>query len=171
MKKILKKEVIIAFIIGIILASSIAVYAYSYAAKDVSYTKPGTTTAINVETALNDLYNKQLSSLGELLWVNPNLGTPFEAQTISLDLSEYSKVLIVGEYVCYTYTDIKYYGCVIINKGTTGNLKTLYGGTDCGTRNITVNANNIIFDEGRNEASGTTVQNNHSIPAYVIGIK
>jgi len=56
MKKIFKKEVIIAFIVGIILASSIAVYAYSYAAKDVSYTKPGTTTAINVETALNELY-------------------------------------------------------------------------------------------------------------------
>ena len=58
MKKIFKKEVIIAFIIGIILASSIAVYAYSYAAKDVSYTKPGTTTSINVETALNELYSK-----------------------------------------------------------------------------------------------------------------
>lgn len=58
MKRILKKEVIIAFIVGIILASSIAVYAYSYAAKDVSYTKPGTDTAINVETALNDLYSR-----------------------------------------------------------------------------------------------------------------
>lgn len=58
MKKIFKKEVIIAFIVGIILASSIAVYAYSYAAKDIGYTKPGTTTPISVETALNDLYNK-----------------------------------------------------------------------------------------------------------------
>ena len=58
MKKILKKEVIIAFIIGIILASSIAVYAYSYAAKDIGYTKPGENTPISVETALNDLYEK-----------------------------------------------------------------------------------------------------------------
>lgn len=58
MKKILKKEVIVAFIVGIILASSIAVYAYSYYASDVSYTKPGTETAISVETALNDLYSK-----------------------------------------------------------------------------------------------------------------
>ena len=57
-KKILKKEVIIAFIIGIILASSIAVYAYSYFASDISYTRPGTETAINVEQALNDLYSK-----------------------------------------------------------------------------------------------------------------
>ena len=58
MKKILKKEVIIAFIVGIILASSIAVYAYSYAAKDIGYTKPGENTPIDVETALNDLYSK-----------------------------------------------------------------------------------------------------------------
>ena len=59
MKKIFKKEVIIAFIIGIILASSIAVYAYSYAAKDISYTKPGTDIPISVEKALNELYNKR----------------------------------------------------------------------------------------------------------------
>ena len=59
MKKIFKKEVIIAFIIGIILASSIAVYAYSYAARDVSYTKLGENTPISVEAALNDLYNKR----------------------------------------------------------------------------------------------------------------
>ena len=53
MKKILKKEVIIAFIIGIILASSIAVYAATMNAKDVDY-KDGKT----VEYALNDLYGK-----------------------------------------------------------------------------------------------------------------
>ena len=59
MKKILKKEVIIAFIIGIILASSIAVYAtYTYSSKDVGYTKPGTTQEISVEAALNYLYSK-----------------------------------------------------------------------------------------------------------------
>lgn len=51
MKKILKKEVIIAFIIGIILASSIAVYAATINAKDVDY-KDGKT----VEYALNELY-------------------------------------------------------------------------------------------------------------------
>ena len=58
MKKIIKKEVIISFIVGIILASSIAVYAYSCAAKDVSYTKPGENTPISVEAALNELYSK-----------------------------------------------------------------------------------------------------------------
>lgn len=66
MKKILKKEVIIAFIIGIILASSIAVYAAAINAKEVDYTKPGTTTAINVETALNELYGKFLIMIKSL---------------------------------------------------------------------------------------------------------
>lgn len=58
MKKILKKEVIIAFIIGVLIASGITVYAYSYYAKDIGYTKPGETQAISVEAALNDLYQK-----------------------------------------------------------------------------------------------------------------
>ena len=71
MKKIFKKEVIIAFIIGIILASSIAVYAYSYAAKDISYTKPGENTLISVETALNELYtNKGKTNKGEYKFIN-----------------------------------------------------------------------------------------------------
>ena len=64
MKKILKKEVIISFIVGIILASSIAVYAAAINAKDVDYTKPGTTTAISVETALNELYSKKSTTKG-----------------------------------------------------------------------------------------------------------
>ena len=54
MKKILKKEVIIAFIIGLLIASSIAVYAATINAKDVDY-KNGKT----VEYALNELYGKQ----------------------------------------------------------------------------------------------------------------
>lgn len=51
-------KVIIAFLIGILLASSVVVYAYSYYARDISYTKPGTNTEVSVETALNDLYSK-----------------------------------------------------------------------------------------------------------------
>ena len=51
-------KLIVGFIVGVILASGITVYAYSYYAKDISYTKPGTETAISVEQALNDLYTK-----------------------------------------------------------------------------------------------------------------
>ena len=58
--KILKSNLkgIIGFIVGVILASGITVYAYSYFASDISYTKPGEEIAISVETALNDLYSK-----------------------------------------------------------------------------------------------------------------
>lgn len=53
MKKILKKEVIIAFIIGVLISSGITVYATGYLASQVTY-KDGKT----VEQALNDLYKK-----------------------------------------------------------------------------------------------------------------
>ena len=51
-------KVIVGFIIGVILASSIAVYAYSYFASDVKYTDTKT-----VEQALDELYaNKKETS-------------------------------------------------------------------------------------------------------------
>ena len=50
-------KVIISFIVGVILASSITVYATSYFAKDISYSKDGTEIN-NVQDALNDLYLK-----------------------------------------------------------------------------------------------------------------
>ena len=58
MKKILKKEVIIAFVAGIILSSSIAVYA-TINASNIDY-KNGKT----VENALNDLYTQIGSGKG-----------------------------------------------------------------------------------------------------------
>lgn len=57
MKKILKKEVIIAFIIGVLISSGITVYATGYLASQVTY-KDGKT----VEQALNDLYKKNNGS-------------------------------------------------------------------------------------------------------------
>lgn len=52
-----KKGIIISFIIGVIIASSITVYATSYFAKDITY-KDGK----SVEYALNDLYSKALAT-------------------------------------------------------------------------------------------------------------
>ena len=69
MKKILKKEVIIAFIIGSILTSSITVYALT-SAKDIEYTRTGIT---NVEEALNDLYQKQQNNYNEWVEVQDGL--------------------------------------------------------------------------------------------------
>lgn len=50
-------KVIIGFIVGLILASSITVYAYSYFSSDIVYTREGTEIE-NVSQALNDLYEK-----------------------------------------------------------------------------------------------------------------
>ena len=62
-----KKGIIISFLIGVILASSITVYATSYFANDIKYIKKeenGTGTEISVEQALNELYlnNKKIQN-------------------------------------------------------------------------------------------------------------
>ena len=64
-----KKGIIISFIIGVILASSITVYATSYFAKDITY-KDGKT----VEYALNDLYTKIGTGKGvkDTLYISSN---------------------------------------------------------------------------------------------------
>ena len=68
MKKIMKKEVIISFIIGVILASSIAVYA-SINASEVDYKNNQ-----KVSDALDDLYNKvsTYKNLSTTTTVSPN---------------------------------------------------------------------------------------------------
>ena len=98
MKKILKKEVIIAFIVGIILSSSIAVYAATYLANDVSY-KDGK----NVEQALDELYAKSNKTTGELflellmkkpILVSHNYDTGYSAyiHINNLDFSNIKKI-------------------------------------------------------------------------------
>ena len=54
-------KLIIGFIVGVILATSITVYAYSYIASDVKYIKSegATKKEISVEQALNELYANQ----------------------------------------------------------------------------------------------------------------
>ena len=53
-----KKGIIILLIIGVIVASSITVFAYSYFANQVSYTTDKNSNVTNVSEALNDLYSK-----------------------------------------------------------------------------------------------------------------
>lgn len=55
-------KLIIGFIVGAIVASSVTVYAYSYLASDIKYTKEekdGTETEIDVEQALDELYRNK----------------------------------------------------------------------------------------------------------------
>ena len=169
MKKIFKKEVIIAFIIGIILASSIAVYAYSYAAKDVSYTKPGTTTEINVETALNDLYNKKNNAT--LLWTNSNLSS-FSGETIDLDLSSYDYIIIDGYYNNNTTGEMPK---TIIKKGTSqctpigANYNSNKKLSVAQMRIVTVNNSGVVFEEQMDYNSNG--ESTYGIPYHIWGLK
>lgn len=83
-------KVIIAFIVGIILASSITVYAYSYMASDIGYTKPGETQAISIETALNELYEDRK----EIKTIETEFG-PFEMGSRS-GYTNYNPVKLKG---------------------------------------------------------------------------
>ena len=71
-------KIIIGFIVGVILASSITVYAYNYLASDIKYTNNKT-----VADALNDLYNK--SNRNRIL-----IGTVSQSVTeMNIDCTQY----------------------------------------------------------------------------------
>lgn len=105
--KFFKRNVrtIIGFLVGVILASSITVYAYSYLASEVSYSKPGTNATISVSDALNDLYDKinikQENNKQQLSYVGVYSGTNSEnTKTTSVAVQN----LTVGKsylFICY----------------------------------------------------------------------
>ena len=72
-----KRGIIISFIIGVIIASSITVYAYSYFASDITYTKGSKN--IKVSDALDELYIKSQNFINadNLELIGVNLGTDF----------------------------------------------------------------------------------------------
>lgn len=94
--KFLKNNVklIIGFIVGVILASSISVYAYSYLASDVQYTNEK-----SVENALNDLYEKINEPLINKIDFSTSrtyyMGNRKEGQTKSITLSKGNYIISV----------------------------------------------------------------------------
>ena len=166
MKKIFKKEVIIAFIIGLLIASSIAVYAYSYMASDIGYTKPGTTQAISVETALNDLYNNKNATL---LWTNSSPTSNFNAQTISLDLSEYQYIFVVTR----TSTELDDTHRTIGLFNVLDDVPTLPAKIACtggsATRQVYATSTGVTFSNAT--FTGGSQNNSSVIPLYIYGIK
>ena len=168
MKNIFKSR-IFAFILGGIILGSIGVYAGSQIlASDISY-RDGT-----VESALNDLYSKANSSnsnVGEnydLIWDNSNIHASFEPITISLDLSNYTSVIVMGKYNSSSTYD-NYLNYVKINVGSSGTLSVNYSQGDSSTRNIIVRSNEIQFEEGH--MWNNNENNESSVPLYIIGVK
>ena len=84
-------KIIIAFMIGVILASSITVYATSYFAKDVKYTKKDKT-EISVENALNELYSESTKNLSVEIINNSYTNGSITATTTK----NYDYIIIAG---------------------------------------------------------------------------
>ena len=172
MKKILKSRIFLVIITAIICTSIGVSATILYQADEIGFTPDDPNWNVNnLEDALNDLYeNKEDSS--DILWVNPSPTSEFTSKSISLDLSAYNAILVVGNYTNNEiYRAYKYTGYTIIDKNSTGNLKILYSGNDCSTRSITVSNNSVMFGNGGNEAEGNTIMNGHSIPIYIIGLR
>ena len=126
----------------------------------------------NVEdgTLWIDLDQDEASSNGglsmELLWENASLTSSFSAQTIDLDLSNYSWVIV--EYMFYTTTQ-NYLNIFAFIDGVTRSMAVTNSSTSKnGFRSLTVNTNSISFNDAR--YAGDT-DNNYVIPAKIYGIK
>lgn len=86
MKKNLK--ILLAFILGMVLASGVTVYAYSLLASDVKYVKEGETEEITIDQALNELYSKTSSNAQILSKGQVSSGASITVEVDSLILVE-----------------------------------------------------------------------------------
>ena len=126
MKKIKQmKGIIISFIIGVIIASSIAVYATNYFAKDITYKDNK-----SVADALNELYDIKNSNYvikdGKISSNVGNLGTYIDrGYSCSIDYSKNDYIQVnqtggTGDYATYPYWNL------IINLNKIGNYSKAY---------------------------------------------
>ena len=157
------KKVILGFIIGIVVCGVASVSAITLLAKDIGYKDT------NVEAAIDDLY-VSLDNKSDLLWSNSDLLVAFPAQTINLDLSKYSKVLVTGMY--HTGTAHRS-GYVIVPVGGTGTLEAAwrFDINDVGYRSVSCTTTGCTFGEGRSYTEGNSDLNKYGIPTYIIGMK
>ena len=110
-----------------------------------------------------------------LLWENPDASVVFNAQTINLDLSAYSMVLI--EFVNDSNTVI-YYN-VICKIGKIGLLYRVSSSSMSthkfwiATRQVTVNSGSIVFADAYQASASTaqTKENLANVPTAIYGIK
>ena len=99
-----------------------------------------------------------------LLWENPSPGSDFPAQTVNLDLSGYSSILLINQHSTSNANrhshlidiDGEYYGCAAQN----------YAGSWAG-RTCKATSTGVIFDSG---FAGTT-HNGAAIPIKIYGIR
>lgn len=108
----------------------------------------------------------------KLLWENKNPGSAFEAQTVSLQLSNYDAVYVAVKFKA-TYNDINMFLC-LKNQITSASVWYSNDTGASGHRGITVNDDGVVFSQGRrmNPFDGTrAVDNLNGIPLYIYGVK
>ena len=89
-------KVVISFIIGVLLASGITVYATSYLAKDISYSRDGTEIN-NVQDALNDLYAKSKTNFNyDTIYYNAYYSNYNYDYTITEENAKYKTLMIIS---------------------------------------------------------------------------
>jgi hypothetical protein len=109
----------------------------------------------------------------DLLWTNSNPSSKFDAQTVSIDLSAYSKVVVEYQ-MSNMYSDIgSQHQKEIFDIGEN---RTVYGAFKFDgnwgystRRSISVTTNGVIFGQGYWNGSGDAGRQN--VPLYIYGIK
>ena len=109
-----------------------------------------------------------------LLCENASKTSAFSAQTISIDLSSYTAVLIevVTNAAAGTSSVLYQFGSMIVTKGTHGNVTAFlpYNGNLFNYfRNATVQDNGVVFSGGT--ANGGESNNAYAVPTRIYGIK
>lgn len=113
------KGIIISFIIGVIIASSITVYAYSYIASDIKYTDDK-----SVADALNDLYNRlyiESEITGKGKYWNKGTKTITGGDTVNIEVG------FEPSYIIFTRASDK---CDIVYNSTISTTKQYIRGTE-----------------------------------------
>lgn len=130
----------------------------------------------NVQDAIDEVNEKSTGlEIKTLLWTNEDTTVEFDAQTISLDLSDYDEVEILYK----AYTTGTYYEFIKVAKGLNCVLHTL---TDAsvnaqrlGSRIATFNDGGVTFNDAYLAVAGGStslgVYNNNIIPYRIYGIR
>ena len=102
----------------------------------------------------------------DLLWTNSSPTSNFAAQTVALDLTEYSMVVVVFKFT----TTLSYYGMAIgvINGLTYVGSIIQYDSDDQVRREFTPSGSGVTFTDGRNK---TGVNNTYCVPVYIYGVR
>lgn len=165
----MKKQGIILFILGLILCGSV-VYAGVFRAYDITYDNTSSNLVddnnndvTNIQDAIDVLYDKATSSndFGVLLWENQDPTSNFVSQTINLDLSNYTHVLI--EYTLEIGTTPSYGILAPLN----ASLLLTNGSSTNRYRSFTIYSNRIEFGSG---VQGSTTYNQLLIPIRIYGV-